>query len=137
MYWCSQAPLTAERSCRSRSVCFRRLLFQVMTLFYTERTNYVCTYTTIYIYIYIYVQVWFLLSHQEDRGIRLTTKIPRSPKDNGCMRHNISDKNASTVELRNATDAKTTLFVRSMNFDPNEPSVNGIMTGNEASQKDI
>ena len=44
-------------------------------------------------------------------------------------------KMASALELRNATDAEIIVFVRSMKFDPNEPSVKGISIGSEASPK--
>ena len=81
-------------------------------------------------------QVWFLLPHQQHQSIRFTKKHPDAKQDNdGCMNHKCSDKNSFSRRTSERSGCRIHFFVRSMKFDPNELSVNGFLTGNEAFQK--
>ena len=51
------------------------------------------------------------------------------------MNYIFSDKNGFSRRTSERTGCRNPFFVRSMKFDPNEPSVKGILIGSEASPK--
>ena len=81
------------------------------------------------------MQIWFLPSHQDHWGIRFTKKHPDPKQDNGCMNHIFSVKNGFSRRTSERNGCRNHFFVRSMRFDANEPSVEGLLIGSEASPK--